>query len=144
MPPASSITVEVSSGKVRARPDTGWEDAVDDSADTVALGPSGARRSVRTLRAHARGRGAHQLPDRAAGRRGAACPRDRLAGPSRSRSGTQDIASVPARGRGWAGSAQSAWAGAADHTRLVGRTAAGDRPGPRAASVRRVPCGPRV
>src|SRR5207247_1666775 len=30
------------------------DDAADDSADTVALGPSGARRSVRTLRAHAR------------------------------------------------------------------------------------------
>jgi hypothetical protein len=42
MLPVSSITVEASSGKVRSRPDRGWEDAADDSADTVALGPSGA------------------------------------------------------------------------------------------------------
>lgn len=45
----SSITVEVSSGKVRYRPDKGREDAAGDSTDMVALGPSGAHRRVRTL-----------------------------------------------------------------------------------------------
>src|SRR6266567_5036826 len=101
MLPDSSIALSMSSGKVLSRPDRGWEQAADDSADTVAVGPSDAHRGVRTLRAHTWRGGAHQLPDRAAGRRGAQRARDRLARPARTASGAQGAASISNR---WPGS----------------------------------------
>src|SRR6266545_4163124 len=53
MLPDSSIAVCISSGKVRSRPDRSQEQAADDGADTVALGPSDADYGVGALRAHA-------------------------------------------------------------------------------------------
>src|SRR5450759_83852 len=138
MLPVRSITVESSSGKVQSRPDRGWEDAADDRPDTPAIGRSLARRRFRAVRAHTRSRRAHQLSDRAAGRRRTACYRDRLAGAARSGSGAQGAAPVPDRGPGRSGPAQGAGAGAPDHARLVGRVAACDRPGP--AQRRRAEC----
>src|SRR5579859_1083719 len=95
MLPDSSIAVFISSGKVRSRPDRGWEQAANDGADTVALGPSDADCGVRTLRAHTWSGGTYELPHRAAGRRRAQRARDRLAGPAWATPGAQSTAGVP-------------------------------------------------
>src|ERR1700730_17992872 len=130
MLPDSSIAVFMSSGKVRFRPDRGWEQAANEGADTVALGLSDADYGVRTLRAHTWSGGTHELPDRAAGRRRAQRARDRLAGPARATPGGQRTASVSVRGLGWLGSAQSAGPRAGGHAGLAGGIASGDRSGP--------------
>src|ERR1700694_4295516 len=130
MLPSSSIALCMSSGKVRFRPDRGWEQAADDSADTVALGPSDAQRSVRTVRADTWSSGADQLPDRAAGRRRAQRPGDRLAGPAWAASGAQGAASVSGGGYSRIDAAQSAGTSPGSHAGLAGGVAASDRPGP--------------
>src|SRR5690349_12098708 len=115
MLPDSSIAVCASSGKVRFRPDRGWEQAANDVADTVAPGPSDADCGVRTLRAHTWSGGTDELPDRAAGRRGAQRARDRVAGPAWATPGAQSTASVSGRRPGRLGSAQSAGTSAGGH-----------------------------
>src|SRR5215207_23531 len=130
MLPGSSIGVGMSSGKVQFRPDRGRENAADDRADTVALGPSDAERRVRTLRGHAWSRGTHQLPDRVAGRRRTPRSRDCVAGPARAGSSAHGPASVSGRGVGRLDAAQSAGTSASGDADLAGGVATGDRSGP--------------
>src|ERR1700730_4147668 len=130
MLPDSSIALMMSSGKVRSRPDRSQEQAADDSADTVASGPSDADCGVRALRAHTWSGGADELPDRAVGRRRTQRARGRVAGAPWAAPGAQSAASVSVRRPGWLGSAQSAGPRAGGHARLAGGVATGDRPGP--------------
>src|SRR6266542_2872971 len=130
MLPGSSIALCMSCGKVQSRPDKSRENAADDSANTVALGPGDADCGVRALRAHSWSGGTDELPDRAAGRRRAQRARDRLAGSAWVPPGAQSAASVSVRGPGWLGSTQSAWTSTRGHTGLAGGVATSDRPGP--------------
>src|SRR5919205_3021318 len=91
------------SGIVPSRLGRSREDVADARAVAAEVGSSDARGRGRAVRARPWGRGADQLPDRAAGRRGTPCPRDRLAGPTWPAPGTQGAAAVPGRGPGWAG-----------------------------------------
>src|SRR5262252_5722406 len=130
MLPVESGVIGRYSGIVLSRLDMSQEDDGDARAVAVAVGSEDTGGRSRAVRAHARGSRAHELPDRAAGRRGTACPRDRLAGATWPPPGAQSAAAVRDRGAGGPVPAHGAAGRHAGHAGLAARTAAGDRAGP--------------
>src|SRR5918998_554690 len=98
MLPVESGVIWGVSGIVHFRLDMSREDRADARAVATAAGPDDAGGRGRAVRAPTRGDRTHQLPDRAAGGRGAPCSRDRLARPTWAAPGPQSPATVPGRG----------------------------------------------
>src|ERR1700759_3041246 len=130
MLPQSRTGVGVSSGKVQSRLARSQESVADDRPDAIAFGPVNAYRGVRSIRARTWRRGANELPDGAVGRRGTACDRDCMAGPTWAGSGAHRAASLSSGGPGGFGAPQAPRSRRPGDADLARRIAAGDRVGP--------------
>src|ERR671935_1807641 len=97
MLPPNSVMNRIGSGIVVVRLEMSREDVADAGAVAIATGAGCARGGGRALRECAHAYRAHQLSNRAAGRRRADGHGDRLAGAAWTRPGAQDPAPVPQR-----------------------------------------------